>query len=123
MGESVPDLTRRFVMPTLVAVVFIAASLGAYRVVNSPGFGVDQANQLASLAERLRVEAAGDPMETSSIVMLIAQELGGFDRETLPEAAMLIALAEPGAINAPRVQALDRLINSQPVLCATSITC
>lgn len=107
MGESIPDLTRRFVMPTLVAVVFIAASLGAYRVVNSPGFGVDQANQLASLAERLRVEAAGDPMETSSIVMLIAQELGGYDRETLPEAAMLIALAEPGAISAPRVQALE----------------
>lgn len=107
MGESVPDLTRRFVMPTLVAVVFIAASLGAYRVVNSPGFGVDQADRLASLAERLRVEAARDPSETPGIVMHIAEELGGYDRETLPEAGMLIALAEPGAINAPRVQALE----------------
>ena len=95
MRESIPDLTRRYLVPLLIAVVLVAASLGAYRVMTPALLGAPDAEQLALLAERLRSGAERDLSEATAIATSIAETLERVDRESLPEAGMLIALADP----------------------------
>jgi diguanylate cyclase (GGDEF)-like protein/PAS domain S-box-containing protein len=106
-AERIWNLARRIVIPSLVAVVFVASSLGAYRVL-APMHEANDPGRLVDLVERLRSEAMVDSGETSKFATYIAEELGRFDRDMLPEAGMLIALAEGTAsMDGPRAQALE----------------
>lgn len=113
MRESIGDLTRRYVVPPLIVVVLLAASLGTYRALKPSSRSAADAQQLALLAERLRQGAARDMSEATGLVSHIAVELTRFDHERLPEARTLIALAQPAQeMSASRAQALELALDA-----------